>query len=471
MADAKVVITAEDRTKRGLDSVNQNLNRTAKNAQVVTGRFKNFRGASQQLGFQIQDVAVQLQSGTAAATVFGQQGSQIASIFGPGGAVIGALIAVGAAVAGPFISSIFGGTNALKGMEEAANDVAGSLFGMTETQRLIAFRENATLAANAQNVLKQSTADTAEATAELESVLQTFSNRGGKENKERIDALVQTLVTANAEFESASVVIELVNQANAEYAEAQKKANEALEKNKDPLIASNALLKEQIATFGLGAQALAVYRAALDGVVTAEERNNIALAGSLDKLKADKKEKEDKAKQDKDLAKQKKKDSEDVITNLDNQLEASARMNKSMFALNKAVNIAQAIMDTRASATLALKTFPPPFGQIAAAANIAFGLQQVAAIKSASFEGGGFTGMGARSGGIDGRGGFLATLHPNESVIDHTKGQGAGITVINNVDARGSGADVDQKIKTAMAQTSQQTIITIQDLMRRRRFA
>ena len=78
--------------------------------------------------------------------------------------------------------------------------------------------------------------------------------------------------------------------------------------------------------------------------------------------------------------------------------------------------------------------------------------------------------MGARSGGIDGRGGFLATLHPNESVIDHTKGQGAGVTIINNVDARGSSADVDQKIRVAMQQTSQQTVMTIQDLMRRRRF-
>lgn len=38
------------------------------------------------------------------------------------------------------------------------------------------------------------------------------------------------------------------------------------------------------------------------------------------------------------------------------------------------------------------------------------------------FEGGGFTGMGARSGGIDGRGGFPAILHPNETVIDHTRG-------------------------------------------------
>lgn len=61
---------------------------------------------------------------------------------------------------------------------------------------------------------------------------------------------------------------------------------------------------------------------------------------------------------------------------------------------------------------------------------------------------------------------------PNQSgsIIPNDK-MGGGVTVINNVDARGSGADVDQKIKTAMAQTSQQTIITIQDLMRRRRLA
>lgn len=37
------------------------------------------------------------------------------------------------------------------------------------------------------------------------------------------------------------------------------------------------------------------------------------------------------------------------------------------------------------------------------------------------FEGGGFTGYGQRAGGLDGRGGFLAMVHPNETVIDHTK--------------------------------------------------
>lgn len=43
-----------------------------------------------------------------------------------------------------------------------------------------------------------------------------------------------------------------------------------------------------------------------------------------------------------------------------------------------------------------------------------------------SFDGGGFTGAGARSGGIDGKGGFPAMLHPNETVVDHTKSGGGG---------------------------------------------
>ena len=57
-----------------------------------------------------------------------------------------------------------------------------------------------------------------------------------------------------------------------------------------------------------------------------------------------------------------------------------------------------------------------------------------------NYDGGGFTGRGARAGGIDGKGGFPAILHPNETVIDHTKGQGMGATVnfnISTVDAAG----------------------------------
>jgi len=54
--------------------------------------------------------------------------------------------------------------------------------------------------------------------------------------------------------------------------------------------------------------------------------------------------------------------------------------------------------------------------------------------KLMNFSGGGFTGSGSRSGGVDGIGGFLSVLHPNETVVDHTKGQRAGgHTIIVNV--------------------------------------
>lgn len=59
-----------------------------------------------------------------------------------------------------------------------------------------------------------------------------------------------------------------------------------------------------------------------------------------------------------------------------------------------------------------------------------------------SFDGGGYTGMGIRAGGLDGKGGRLAMIHPQETVIDHTKGQAiqSAPTVnfnISTVDAAG----------------------------------
>jgi len=88
----------------------------------------------------------------------------------------------------------------------------------------------------------------------------------------------------------------------------------------------------------------------------------------------------------------------------------------------------------------------------------------------ASFEGGGHVGGRSRSAGLDNKGGVLAMLHPNESVIDHTKGQGGGVTIVNNIDASGAGPEVEEKIRTAMEQTSSATIAQIQSLMQRRRF-
>ena len=159
-----------------------------------------------------------------------------------------------------------------------------------------------------------------------------------------------------------------------------------------------------------------------------------------------------------------------VLGELSGQFNGIAKNNKRLFAISKAFNIANAIMNTATAATVAYKSYPPPLNYVMAGGVIAAGMGQVAQIKSQSFEGGGFTGNGGRSGGMDGKGGFPAILHPNETVVDHTKGQGGGITVVNNIDATGADANVDMKIRAAMQQTSQQTILSIQDMMRRRRF-
>jgi len=73
-----------------------------------------------------------------------------------------------------------------------------------------------------------------------------------------------------------------------------------------------------------------------------------------------------------------------------------------------------------------------------------------------SYAGGGYTGDGARSGGLDGQGGFMAMLHPRETVIDHTRGtprtsSASSNNITINVDASGTKASGDQGTSAALA--------------------
>lgn len=86
---------------RGLADAEKRIGSSARTMERSMGRMsgrsssamRNLGGAS----MQVQDIAVQLQSGTKMATVIAQQGSQMLSIFGPAGAIVGGLVAVGGA--------------------------------------------------------------------------------------------------------------------------------------------------------------------------------------------------------------------------------------------------------------------------------------------------------------------------------------------------------------------------------------
>lgn len=176
-----------------------------------------------------------------------------------------------------------------------------------------------------------------------------------------------------------------------------------------------------------------------------------------------------------------------VISSFQSQISAMASMVDEGSALGKAFYLAQQAMAAgmaiikgyEAAMTIkaAYAAFPGISDSLAAAA-IGMGYATAAMIGAqtiASFDGGGYTGDGARSGGLDGKGGRLAMVHPRETILDHTKGQGVGgnvtnININNKVDAAGSGPEVEEKIRMAMEQTSSATIAQIQSLMQRRRF-
>lgn len=127
---------------------------------------------------------------------------------------------------------------------------------------------------------------------------------------------------------------------------------------------------------------------------------------------------------------------------------------KAMFAVEKAAAIARSIVAIQgaiASASWSLP-FPANLGAMATVAASTAGIVSTIASTSLSFEGGGFTGSGPRIGGLDGKGGFMAMVHPNETIIDHTKqrndrpaiGEGMpNIQLINNGDPVSAKAEMD----------------------------
>lgn len=79
-----------------------------------------------------------------------------------------------------------------------------------------------------------------------------------------------------------------------------------------------------------------------------------------------------------------------------------------------------------------------------------------------SFDGGGRTPIGPRTGGLDGKGGFLSLLHPNEEVVDYSKGQtrsgaskggGSDVRIGVSVDNNGN---LQAYVKSVAAQAGQQ---------------
>lgn len=115
------------------------------------------------------------------------------------------------------------------------------------------------------------------------------------------------------------------------------------------------------------------------------------------------------------------------------------------------------------NALAAIPIIGPPLGAAAAVAVGVAGAAAAAKVSGlASFDGGGYTGAGPRVGGVDGKGGFMAVMHPQERVIDEYRGQSAGgsqQSVTNNFIIQGrpdnrTQAQISQRASTAQRQAN-----------------
>ncbi len=259
---------ATERNKKATDRSTQsdkaNTSSKKENTQATDNAARsmgNARRVAGQLGFQVQDIAVQLQSGTNAMIVFGQQGSQIAGAFGPGGAIVGAVIAVGAAVGTALVAHFSNGTQSAKDLKAEIEELSEDFDKLGDAARTVYIRELAGQMAEAEEKI-QKTRDA------LEEVNKALRDPAALEAANMLNPYTDMLVDARVKQQD----LALAEEKQATALEALKEKYDLVigvkkEEDKDATRRLEDItryverLKEQAATLGLNTIELARYKA------------------------------------------------------------------------------------------------------------------------------------------------------------------------------------------------------------------
>ena len=488
MADGKAKLVAEVvgeySAGRMFSAANKDMARTAKQGRALNNQMRLIRGGVGQLGHQFQDIAVQFQGGQSPFLILGQQGSQIVSLMGPHGAMVGAFVAIGAAIAGSMLPNLFGATEALSALEKEGESLVDRFDELDGVLKADAIRRNAQeianldevisdaqkemaeladkymlvnavskkvtgsekrlaegltelavrieLASEAKGKLQKKTDGTSDATENLIKKLEKEAEALGKTKSELIfldEAYKGALPTDQKRIEIAAQKIkayedELAAQKELAKETAKSNAEEAKAASSLEGLQKSLLSRSEAIDYAYGKE-LAIIQAALDKKIILEAE----ASKMIEQINAKRTQKT----QDEQIA-----GAAAMTQKMGEALGEQTALGKAAFAAQKALAVAQILVDTERAA-IAAGAQASGLGGIAGFFASAAGIRtvgyasaaMVASQAAASFEGGGFTGSGSRSGGVDGKGGFSAILHPNETVIDHTKGQGANGVVVN----------------------------------------
>lgn len=212
--------------------LNTNMTQVAAGVKTATSGMSGAGNIARQLGYQLQDVAVQAQMGTNGLMILGQQGSQVASVFGPSGAVVGAILAVAAAIG----STLF---NSVQKTDAELEKLISTVDKLGKAQKDV-------ISLELNNKLKSNSTAAAELAQRI-ATLNNFSRQSGGLTKGQADDLVR-LKGEYADLQDQAKVYQdqlaTVNKSYTENTDKTKKAKEAYDELMKSLNLETTALKE-----------------------------------------------------------------------------------------------------------------------------------------------------------------------------------------------------------------------------------
>ena len=467
-------LTAVDNTQAAFRSVQESARKTSKQAAQLNQQFRFLRGGAGQLGHQIQDIAVQLSMGTNALIVFGQQGSQIASLFGPKGAMLGAFAAVAAAIGVVFMRDTKQAANELETFGEKAMQAAREVGILTTASRAFLLeiqRGRVNKAAEEYHEYRRRLEESNQAVVDLQkdqaalsggSMTAAQSIRLQGSSLESVNALLDeqtrksTLLAGQVEIlkgehEAEALALRALLEGANPYEDLVKNAEDATaslqetidkrEKREQHAMDLRLARLSQLQSINDAEMKLLIDRDKAQQEALDKEReretqvldlrrartaNIISNANAeLDAIVATAEKKKALQQAEISMNNQVMTSGQQVIGQLLSGMDQQSGAYKALFAVQQGLAIAQTIMNTEMAAIAALAPPPVGLGPVAgipyAGVIRAIGYASAAIIAGqtiASFEGGGMIPNGPRSGGVDGRGGRMAIVHPNEKITD-----------------------------------------------------
>lgn len=213
-------------------TLNTNITQVAAGVRTATAGMSGAGNIARQLGYQLQDVAVQAQMGTSGLMILGQQGSQVASVFGPSGAVIGAILAVAAAIGSTLFNSV--------------QKTDAELSKLIDTVDKLGKAQKDVISLELNNKLKANSTAAAELAQRI-ATLNNFSKQSGGLTKGQADDLIR-LKGEYADIQDQSKgyqeQLNTVNKSYTENTEKTKKAKDAYDELMRSLNLETTALKE-----------------------------------------------------------------------------------------------------------------------------------------------------------------------------------------------------------------------------------